>query len=255
MAVGIVLAGRRNVGALRAAAPECAWEALIPIAGLPMAGHTIAALAGASEITRVVVAGPAELAGRGVERVEPGPRVSDTLRAALAAARRGAGGEELVVAAGDAPLLTSSAVAGLIAEARGRGLGLCYPLARRAACEARFPGVRRTYVRIREGSFTGGNCCYMRADAVDGVLGLLERLHADRKRPVRLARHLGWGVVWALLSGRARLRGLEAAASRLLGCPAGAWSCPDPGIGVDVDRPADLELCRAVLGAGPGAGG
>jgi CTP:molybdopterin cytidylyltransferase MocA len=248
MVLGVVLAGRRNLGALRAAAPEVEWEALIPIGGRPMAAYVVAALSGSSAVDRVVVAGPPALALAGAEVVPPGEGVRDSLRQALAAA--GGGLDAVVVAAGDAPLLTAAAVSELVAYCRGRGLAFGYPIVSRAVCEARLPGIRRTYVRIHEGVFTGGNCFYLRGDAVEPALRLLERVHADRKRPLRLARLFGWRVVWGLLTGTARLRTLEAVGSRLLGVPAGAWICRDAGVGVDVDDVRDLELCRAALGGG-----
>ena len=250
MALGIVLAGRRNVGALRTAAPDCAWEALIPIAGRPMAGYVVAALAGARDVQRVVVVGPGDLGQPGVTVIPPGDGISASLRLAWTEAQRAAPADEVVVAAGDAPLLSAGSVTALIEQSRRRGLAIGYPIATRVACLASFPGVRRTYVRLREGSFSGGNCVYLRAEAVERVLGLLERVHRDRKRPLRLARLLGWRLVWGLLSGQARLRHAEDAASRLVGAPAGAWISPDPSVAVDVDSPGDLDLCRTVLTGG-----
>ena len=252
MVLGIVLAGRPNLGALRAVSPEVAWEAMVPIAGRPMASYVVAALAGARPVERVVVAGPDDLAGVGVEVSPPGQRVTDSLRGALDRARQsGCDADELVVATGDAPLLTAGTVAALIEYCRRRDLSFGYPIIARAACEARFPGVRRTYVRICEGVFTGGNCFYLRAGSMARVLELLEQVHAHRKHPMRLARMFGWDTVLGVLTGTARLARLEAVASRLLGCAAGAWVCPDPGAGVDADDPGDLEICRAALERAP----
>lgn len=249
MAVGIVLAGRANAGELRAAAPDCAWEALIPIQGRPMALHVAAALAGVPGVRRVVAAGPPELAAAGLAVAPPGASAVESLRGAWELASAGGPEDEVLVAAGDVPLLRAATVASLVGASRGRGLGFGYPIVPRALCERRFPGVRRTYVRLREGSFTGGNCLYMRAEVLPACLALLERVYRDRKRPLRLAGLLGLPVLLALATGRATLPGVEAAAGRLLGASAGAWICDDPGIGVDVDRPADLELCRAALSA------
>lgn len=252
MVLGIVLAGRPNSKALRAAAPDVAWESLIPLAGRPMGAYVAAALAGVKDVEHVVVAGPPALAAPGVDVSAPGERLTDSLRGALRRANdTGCTADELVIATGDAPLLTAVTVAALIEHCRRRGLGFGYPIVARPACEARFPGVRRTYVRLREGVFTGGNCFYLRSAAMARALELLEQVHAHRKHPLRLARMFGLGTVFGVLAGTARLKGLEAAASRLLGCAAGAWVCPDPEIGVDVDDPGDLEICRTALAGLP----
>lgn len=248
MVTGIVLAGRRNHGALAAGAPTVPWEALIPIAGRPMAVHVIAALAEVCAEGGVFVAGPADLAGSGAVVVPPGERVTVSLRAALDAAGLPPGApRDLVIATGDAPLLTAAAIRHLLEQARHRHLALAYPIVRRADCEAQFPGVRRTYVRFRDGTFTGGNCFYLRGDLVSRALALLEGFYADRKRPLRLAGLLGWRLLVGLWLGTARLADAEAAASRLLGQAVGAVVADDPRIAFDVDRPEDLAVVRAVL--------
>ena len=245
MAVGIVLAGRANAGRLQPLAPDCAWEALIPLAGRPMAAHVIAALAGVVDITQVVVAGPPELAAFGAECVLPGADLLGTLRHALEAVPTDA--DDLLLAAGDAPLITTAAAQELLTASRERRLCFGYPIVRRQACLAQYPGVRRTYVRLREGRFTGGNCFYVRREAMPGLLQLAEGVYAARKAPMRLAGLLGMPLLLGLLLGTARIRDAEAAATRLLGCAAGAVEASDPGIGVDVDKPDDLILCRQVL--------
>jgi len=87
---------------------------------------------------------------------------------------------------------------------------------------------------------------------VQDVQQLLERVYRDRKHPVRLAGMLGWSTVLAVVLGLASIRALEQKASTLLGASAGAVPMHDAGIGVDVDTPADLELCRRVLGRSTG---
>ncbi len=246
--VGIVLAGRSNRGALAESAPDVAWEALIPLAGRPMGAYVVAALAGVREVCGVVVVGPAEL-GRGTPTVvAPGGDLLGSLRAGLEAARAFAPQDaEYLVATGDAPLLTSAAVADVLSRCRARGLALGYTAVPRVVCEQRFGRIRRTYVRLREGAFTGGNCFYLRAEAAEAVLNLTARAYAARKRPWALARWLGWGLVAGLVLGTVRLSDAERAASRLLGKPAGVVVSDEAGVGVDVDDAGDLAFCRQAL--------
>ena len=247
--VGIVLAGRRNRGALAEIAPDVAWEALIPIAGRPMGGYVVAALAAVRSVRGVVVVGPAELGQEGIPAVAPGDGLWESLRVGLAAARALAPDDpEYVVATGDAPLLTPAAVAEILTRCRSRGLALGYTAVPRAVCEERFGRIRRTYVRLREGVFTGGNCFYLRAEAVESVLKLSAQAYAARKRPWALARLLGMGLVVGLALGTARVADAERAASRLVGLRAGVVVSDEAGVGVDVDSPEDLALCRRSLG-------
>lgn len=245
----VVLAGRRNEGRLKAVAPDQAWEALIPIAGRPMAAYVVAALRAVVETREIVVVGPSDLGSERVRCIPPGDNLTASFRAAMTALQ-GESATDLLVATGDAPLVTADAVSTLLRTSRKRELAFGYPIVSRPVCERAYPGVRRTYVRLRDGSFTGGNCFYLTRAAVPRTLELLDRLYRDRKHPLRLAGMLGWSTVSALVLGRATLAGLERMGSALLGAPAGAVPMDDAGIGVDVDKPEDLELCRVALSGG-----
>jgi GTP:adenosylcobinamide-phosphate guanylyltransferase len=235
---GVVLAGRRNEGRLRAEPGE--YEAQIPVAGRPMGAWVVAALQPVCD--RVVVVGPE---GLGARALPPGPSLPDNLRRGVEAVQPA---EEILVATGDAPLVTAEALAAFLAASRAAGAALGYPVVPRSACEAAFPGTRRTYVRADGAEYTGGNCFYLRAEVVAPLLGQLEAFYRARKNPLRLAGLFGPRVLCALLLGRARIAALEAMASRRLGVPARGVVCADAGMGTDVDKPDDLTLARAVLG-------
>ncbi len=235
---GVVLAGRRNEGRLRD--EPSAYEALIPIAGRPMGAWVVAALAPSCE--RVVAVGPE---GLGATAVAPGPSLLENVRAGLAAV---APSDEFLVATGDAPLLTAGAVAAFLAASRAAHAALGYPIVPRAACEAAFPGTRRTYVRADGVEYTGGNVFYLRAEAVAPLLAQVEAFYLARKNPLRLAGLFGLGTILALLTGTARVATLEAIASRRLGVAARGIVSGDAGVGTDCDKPSDLALARAVLG-------
>jgi hypothetical protein len=230
---GLVLAGK----------PECRLE----VGGRPVAAWVVRALSGVPNLRRVVVVGPGDWPG--AEAVEPGDSVVENLRRGVAAL---AGGEEeLLVAAGDAPLMTGEAVQRFVAACRAAGADFGYPVVPRWACEARFPGVRRTYVRLREGRFTGGNCFYLTPRAVPAAVAWLDRVYRARKRPAQLARLLGLGLVLRLALGRAGIAEAERAADRLLGVRTRGVVCAeDPELGVDVDDADDLALVRRLLESG-----
>lgn len=232
--IGLVLAGK-------AACRE-------DLSGRPMAGWVSAALAAVPGMERVAVVGPGDWDG--ALQVEPGDSIVDNLRRGVAAlATCGApAGQDLVVAAGDAPLIGAAAVARFVAACRAAGADFGYPIVSRFACEARFPGVQRTYVRLREGRYTGGNCFYLTPAAVEPAIERLERVFRDRKRPIRLAALLGIGLLLRLVTGRACLAEAERAAGRLLGRRACAIVCDqDAELALDVDKPADLALVRRAL--------
>ena len=112
------------------------------------------------------------------------------------------------------------------------------------SCERRFPEGRRTYVRLRDGTFTGGNGVVLTRQFVAMRGELIGRLYAARKNPVKLAALLGIGILFGLVTGRLRLAQLEARASRLVGGRVAAVISTYPELGFDVDKLEDLNLAR-----------
>jgi 2-C-methyl-D-erythritol 4-phosphate cytidylyltransferase len=86
-------------------------KALVELAGRPMLQWSLDALAGVSEISRVIAAMPPGFsAPAGVEGVEGGSTRSDSVRRALAAAAPGAADEPVLVHDAARPLLTAAIV-------------------------------------------------------------------------------------------------------------------------------------------------
>ncbi|HVB10076.1 MAG TPA: nucleotide-diphospho-sugar transferase [Bacillota bacterium] len=239
------MAGRRNNGRLRDSAPDAEYESLIPIGGRPMGAWVVRAMHSACE--RLVVVGPE---GLGAAALLPSPSLLDNLQRGVAAI---GAVDEILVATGDAPMMTAKGLGQFLAGSRGAGLG--YPIVPRAVCEAAFPGTKRTYVRADGRQYTGGNCFYLKPEAVAPLLGQLETFYLARKNPLRLARLFGFGTVLALVTGRARVATLEAIASRRLGALARAVLCDDAGIGTDCDKPSDIAVAERALAACAAASG
>jgi molybdopterin-guanine dinucleotide biosynthesis protein A len=241
----LVLAGRRNDGRLRSVS-EADWEALIDVGGAPMAIRVARAVAEASEAVAVV--GPAELG----PLLPAGARLVPPQADLLANLERGLSifpdEEALLVATGDAALLRAEHV---LAFRRGveaaAEADLWYSIVPRHVVEAFLPGVRRTYVRLREGSFTGGNLLALRPATFGRLKRIAERVVALRKSPLGLARLVGFGFVLRLLAGVVSLAEAERRFSALAGVRGKAVVLPYAEVGVDVDKPSDYRWCTTHL--------
>ncbi|MGC8967075.1 MAG: NTP transferase domain-containing protein [Thermus sp.] len=207
-------------------------KALVPYRGRPMAEWVLEALAGAGLSAIYVGENPG---------LSPPPRLTlpdqGSLLANLEAALAQVEGRVLVATA-DLPHLTPEAVRFVLE--RAPEAALVYPIVPKERVEARFPGNRRTYARLREGTFTGGNLLLLDKPLFFRALPLAKEVVALRKRPLALARRIGWDILLKLLLGRLSLGELEARARRLLGVEARALITPYPEVGVDVDREEDL---------------
>jgi hypothetical protein len=80
---------------------------------------------------------------------------------------------------------------------------IAYPIIPLAACEAKYPGVARTSLRLREGTFTGGNVAVMHTESMRRSMAQMELAYVARKSPVKLAAILGFGTLLRVILGRA----------------------------------------------------
>ncbi len=211
-----------------------ASKTLVPHRGRPLVEYTLEALAQAG--LEVIFVGP-------IAALNPPPKVSlpdhGSLIANLEAGIHAARGEKVLVATGDMPFLSVEAVRWVLQNAPQAGF--VYSIVAQKTIEGRFPKMRRTYARIREGSFTGGNIVLIDKELFFTALPLLKRALELRKKPLALAQMIGFGTLLRVLLGRADIAGLEAKVSKIIGVPARALITPYAEVGVDIDKEEDLQ--------------
>ncbi len=249
----VVLAGAENDGRLRAVS-NSPHEALIDVGGRPMVQYVLDALAASRYVERIVLVGPAEalrgqVGGPRVEIVPGGERMVDNIRIGLEhlGARR-----KVLLVTSDIPLLTAPVLDDFLERCQRLRADIYYPIVPREQNEAAFPGVKRTYVRLREGVFTGGNLVLIEPAVVARCAGIIEQAVRMRKKPLQLGRLLGVSFIIKLLANRLTLPEIEERVGRILGFQGVAVITPYPEIGIDVDKPSDLELVRRALANGHG---
>jgi GTP:adenosylcobinamide-phosphate guanylyltransferase len=239
----IVLAGARNDGKLQHSSPAL-YEALIAINGSVMADYVLAALRGCPAVDRVLLVGPEALRPQittpGVEFAAcSGASMIDSIRVGM---ENLASKRKVLLVTSDIPLINTEAVSDFLERCRSSQADIYYPVVCKEVSEQRFPGARRTYVRLREGVFTGGNLVLLQPEIVDSCHHLIEQAIAMRKQPLQLARLLGGRFFLKLLVNRLSVHEIEARVERILGFRGVAVITPYPEIGIDVDKPSDLEL-------------
>jgi len=241
-------------------APELTGSALpkafAPLGPSTMVERVLAALSASARIDRIVLVGPVPLpaavaAAVGMPVAERGGLL-DNLSAGLAAV---GGAAPVLVAAADVPLLTAAAVAAFVDEALAADVDVAYAIVPRADVERAAPGVRKTFVRLADGAFTGGSLVLLRPDAFARARPVVERAVGARKRPWELARLFGAATLVGLATGRLRIAALERRAETVAGLRARAIVCRDAGVALDVDTPAMLEVVRRCLAPAAGPAG
>ena len=242
----VVLAGRRNDGVF-AAVSQAANEALIEIGDRTMLEYVLAALTAAETVGRVVVVGTAEVAAVLPPGVEFVAERGDMIANVVAGVEYLATDEQVVIATSDIPFITPAIVDDFLRQCAARPADLYYPAIPRAAAEAAFPGVQRTYAKLREGTFTGGNMFVVNARLVPAMADRIREFVAARKSPAKMAGLIGPMFAVKLAMGTLSAAELERKVSAMFGVRGVVMITGHSEIGVDVDKLSDLELARRVL--------
>lgn len=250
----LVLAGSRAGAAdPMAVAAGVSHKALLPVGGAPMLARVLEALRASPEIGRIVVMieTPARsLVGfplpDGVLLREAASSPSRSVAAALAEF-----GAPLLVTTADHALLTPAMVSHFLGAVPA-GCDVAAGLARAETVLAAWPGTRRTWLRFRDGRFSGCNLFWMGRPGAAAAVAFWRRVEQNRKKPLSMMALLGPFVLLRFALGWLSLGGALAALGRRTGTRLAAVEMPFAEAAVDVDKPADLELAEAVLAARTG---
>ncbi|MDD2372238.1 MAG: nucleotidyltransferase family protein [Syntrophomonadaceae bacterium] len=248
----IILAGGESSGELKKIAPYDN-EALIMIGNYPMIYYVYQALRQSPAIRNIVISGPTEALRNifiGQDRlffVSGGQNAIESFAHGVELLREKGISEQILIMPSDIPFITIDAINDFINQAEQYDAEFYYPVTRKEVNEARFPGVSRTYVKLRDGIFTGGNLFILRSELFDQVLEIALKLVERRKNPLAMAKLFGFGLVWKYIIRRLNINAVEKRFYQTLGIKGKAIISPYAEVGVDVDKPSDLELAQKHL--------
>ncbi|WDU82607.1 nucleotidyltransferase family protein [Caloramator sp. Dgby_cultured_2] len=73
----------------------------------------------------------------------------------------------LLVCTSDIPLIKGDAVRDFVLECSKENLDVGYPIIDKSLNDEKYPDVKRTYVKMKEGIFTGGNIVFLNPNVVE----------------------------------------------------------------------------------------
>ena len=259
----VVLAADRTAADAVAAQAGVACKAFAPVGGVPMILRVIAALQAAERVGRIVLCGPpAPLLGqlpelrRLIDAGQVGwrPSLGSPSQSAAAALGDIAPEVPVLLTTADHALLRGEIVDDFLARSRSSGADATVALVKHAIVHGRFPGTRRTVLRMRDGHVCTCNLFAFLSPRARDIVTLWRSVEQNRKVPRRMiARLLGIRGVAAYLLGRLSLETALRRISAQVGAEVSAIAMPFAEAGVDVDTPADLALVESLLRAGSGA--
>jgi hypothetical protein len=113
--------------------------------------------------------------------------------------------------------------------------------------EQRFPNSNRSYTRLKDAEVCGGDMNMIRANTVNANEELWDRIVAARKNVFKQAALLGYGNLFLLLSRQLTMDGAVKRVTKRMDITGQAVISPYAELGMDVDKPHQLEILRADL--------
>lgn len=246
----IVLAGQRpGVDPLAAHFGET-YKALVPVLGEAMLTRVVKTLLTAPEIGRIIVLAQepdalrsAVKAGGGVtEIIASKSGISESI---LSVAGRSAAPWPVLVTTADHPLLTSAMVSAFLAKSGESDVAIA--MVEREVVLTAYPDNRRTWLKFRDGHWSGANLFALQSAASLPALKLWAEAEQDRKKAWKLFLHFG---PWLALKAMTRRIGLQDAlsiAGKRLGLIAKLVPMAQAEAAIDVDKLSDHVLAEAIL--------
>lgn len=245
----IVLAGGRpDPGDPLWAETQGRPKALLDLAGRPMIQWVLDALAGSAHIDRIIVVGLDEPfdAGRGVEFLADRGSLVGNLYAGI---DRIPADRPAAYCWSDIPLVTARMLDRFIETTPDTDLDVNAGLVQKAALQQRYPGADDLWLRFAEGEFIAADFGLFHPRQAGPLRPHLDALAPQRKHALRQAFYVGLPVLARYAVGRLSMADLERHLERRFGLRCHVRTADDPELGLDVDHPANLAVCRQALSA------
>ncbi len=227
-------------------------KALLDVAGKPMVQWVLDALDDAPSVGDIVVVGLADTGMVASPKVahylpDQGSMLKNILGGIDWVLERNPQAQQVLISSSDIPLLTGAMVERLLAQAADPAVDVYHTIVSREKMEQRFPGSRRSYVHFSDGDFAAGDIHVVAPHIGHKHRELWDDLLDSRKNALRQAARLGPVFFVKLMSRRLSLAELERLVRDKFGINARALPVDDPEMGMDADKPFQLEICRRAL--------
>lgn len=229
-------------------------KALIQIDNKPMVEYLIDTLHETSFISKIVAIVPLSAqyenwAPKVHKVLKAGDSFIDNLCNGLEYLENMPGGcsERVMVASCDIPLITAKVIEDFIDLSSSIDADIIYPIIPKDVVERRYPETKRTYAKMKEGRFTGGNIMVVCPRAVLKNSDLVKQAYALRKSPLKLSRKLGPKFIMKFLTKSLSVAEAEQRVGEMLNAKSRAVVVSHPEIGIDVDKVEDLEFVQKIL--------
>lgn len=229
-------------------------KSMLPIVGKPMVQWVLDALSGASLVEDVVLIGIDDIAGLSCSKTlhtlkDEGSLMGNIKQGATFLKELHPQETHLLSVSADIPTITPAIIDTSVKEFQKAAVDIYYSVVERSVMEKRFPGSKRTYIKMKDGEICGGDLNAFSKEAALNPAGLWAELIKTRKSPLKQAALIGYGTLLRIMLGQLTLDHAAERVCARLGITGKAVRTPFAEIGMDVDKPFQFEMVeKALLG-------
>lgn len=147
----------------------------------------------------------------------------------------------------DIPLITPESIDWVINTSLKSDKDLYYTVIEQSLMEKRFPSSARSYMKLKDMNLCGGDLSVIKLDLYKTRKDFWRKIFEARKTHFHQARLIGFDILLLLLARQLTLEQAVRKICRRLNITGEGLICPYPEIGMDVDKPHQLEIARKEL--------
>lgn len=224
-------------------------KAMLDIAGKPMIQWVLDAISASQAVENVVLIGLDESSGLTCSKPlyfipNQGGMVDNLCAGVVKLQEIKPQVNQVLAISSDIPSITGEMVDWLVDEVMQTDDHLYYCVVPREVMEARYPGSKRSYLRLKDLEACGGDMNAFKAELVTGDMEIWRKLADTRKNALKQAALIGFDTLILLLLRRLTVAAAVQRVTRRLGIRGRAVISPYAEVAMDVDKPHQLELVR-----------
>jgi GTP:adenosylcobinamide-phosphate guanylyltransferase len=227
-------------------------KALIDVAGKPMIQWVLDALGDAKHVDNVIVIGLSPKSNITCKKPihylsNQGRMLSNIVAGVNKSLELNKKNKYVLIVSSDIPTVKAEMVDWLVEKSQETQDDLYYGVCPREVMEARFPGSKRTYTRLKDVELCGADMHVSHVTMATEHLDMWESLIGNRKSPLKQASIIGLGTFFQVFTRSVTLDDLVAKVSNRIGIKGRAIKFPYAEPCMDVDKPHQLEMLREDL--------
>jgi len=227
-------------------------KALLDVSGKPMIQWVLDALTATSTIDRVLIMGlPADSEISCPKLVSYLPSQGDmvaNIRAGISELLRiNPQAQHVLLASSDIPCITSEMVDWVVKTTMQTDEDAYYNVISRQVMEKRFPTSNRSYIKLKDVEVCGADMNVVATRLVTTNDEIWIKLVSARKNALKQAALLGFDTLFLLLLHAITMEAAVKKVTKRLNITGRAILCPYAEVGMDIDKPHQLEILRADL--------